>query len=157
MKDENDVIYDFRDGNLKRVEEHLNQNPELITFTDASGDSLLHHAAVDGHIDVAKLLLNRGAIIDQSNDMGWSALHVAAMEVNYEFADYLLTKGIPVDLKDKNGETALHRAVYGHVQAQYIAYHLQTIDVLVAGGADVNAKNNEGYSVLDLAKRHNYP
>ena len=55
----------------------------------------------------------------------------------------LLDQGVDVDAKDDIGDTALMRAAGGG--------HLETVTALLSGGANVNAKNTGGVTVLNKA------
>src|SRR4051812_17321242 len=43
----------------------LERNKELVSQTDASGATLLHHAAIKGRRQIAQLLIGHGANINQ--------------------------------------------------------------------------------------------
>jgi ankyrin repeat protein len=54
------LVYWSSLGNLARVEEVLRSEPE-VNVTDEGGYSAVHAAAENGHIEVLKLLIARGA------------------------------------------------------------------------------------------------
>ena len=47
----------------------------------------------EGHLKVVKLLVRKGAIIDQAKDQGVTPLHQAALGVHQEVVDHLMSKG----------------------------------------------------------------
>lgn len=51
----------------------------LTFFKFQNGLNALHLAAKDGHIDIAKELLKRGAIVDAATKKGNTALHIASL------------------------------------------------------------------------------
>ena len=61
-----------------------------------------------------------------------------------------LKKGVDVNAKDFVGNTALIFAVFEHID-------LDIIKILLENGADVNAINKKGESVLDLMIKNTYP
>ena len=71
----------------------------------------LMYAARDGHLDAARLLLEKGAGVDQKaeND-GLTALHVAAYNGQVEVAKELLRAGASTDIRNNANKTALDLA-----------------------------------------------
>jgi len=64
-------------GDIAAVTTLLAERPELVHGADRYGDRALAHAAGHGRLDVARLLLSRGASVDAARsgkDEGWSAL-----------------------------------------------------------------------------------
>lgn len=58
-----------------------------------SFESPLTLAACGGHVDLALLLIDRGANIEEVNDEGYTPLMEAAREGHEEMVNVLLTKG----------------------------------------------------------------
>eukprot|EP00757_Euglenozoa_sp_SAG-D1_P018557 gene18557-855_t len=56
---------------------------------------------------VAKLLVNKGAVVDHVGDKEWSPLMVAAYKGHQGIVEYLLKQGATVDLCRRDGWTAL--------------------------------------------------
>ncbi|XP_017757161.1 PREDICTED: ankyrin repeat and SAM domain-containing protein 1A-like isoform X1 [Eufriesea mexicana] len=116
---------------------------------DASGYSALHHAALNGHKEVVKLLLQYEASTNVVDAKGSSPLHLAAWAGDAEIVRLILTQGpsVPkVNLTTKDNETALHCAAqYGHTEvvAQLLQY-----------GCDPSIRNSRGESALDLAAQY---
>lgn len=50
-----------------------------------NGLNALHLAAKDGHVDVAKELLKRGAVVDAATKKGNTALHIASLGMIFIF------------------------------------------------------------------------
>jgi len=53
---------------LDRMREILTVTPGLVIATDGNRDTLLHHAAFNGNLEMCKLLIDRGANITARND-----------------------------------------------------------------------------------------
>ncbi|KAJ7922682.1 ankyrin repeat-containing domain protein [Mycena leptocephala] len=111
----------------------------------------LYEAASKGHIDICRLLLERGADVNEKETDGYTALHVASDQ--YAIWRLLLEHGADVNLKTKDGWTALHAA------SMYGAY--ETCCLLLEHGADVNASGecrhwSGGHNALDNASRGGY-
>ena len=45
---------------------------------DGHGDTALLHASRGGHLEAARLLLERGALVDAQTRAGWASMHCAA-------------------------------------------------------------------------------
>ena len=100
-----------------------------------------------GRVDLAKILLQQGAIVNTHDYCGWSPLHEACNFGHTEMAHLLLEYGANVN--DPGGEhccgiTPLHDAVQNE--------HYSCVKLLVEFGANpfLRYKNNE--SSIDLAK-----
>jgi len=102
----------------------------------------LHLAAVHGHCEILRMLLEAGADADVVNTMGFTAMHAAARNGHAHCLRLLLAstrRGKEAEMihaADNNGINALHLAAFwGHEEA---------MDVLLQAGAVVNAIDNNG-------------
>jgi ankyrin repeat protein len=73
---------------------------------------------------------------------------MAAMQGDHEKIQQLVDQNVPFDQADENGRTPLMAAVFKNLCA--------CAEILINAGADVNAKDNEGYSVLYYAAAHGH-
>jgi len=118
---------------------HPQLAPDLL---NPAGESALMMAALRGRTDWMSRLLDRGAAVDQS---GWTALHYAASGAQPQTVAWLLARGAKVDARAPNGSTPLMMAArYGAEPA---------VDLLLAGGADVNLRNALDLSAADFARQ----
>ncbi|TYZ61590.1 hypothetical protein PybrP1_003466 [[Pythium] brassicae (nom. inval.)] len=88
----------------------LAQSPEVVGAINAvngSSYSALHCAASEGHVEVARLLLDYGADLEVTVD-GWRPLHVACSKEHVAVVALLLSRGASVDAVMQDGITALH-------------------------------------------------
>ncbi|KAL2078409.1 hypothetical protein ACEWY4_026094 [Coilia grayii] len=89
----------------------------MVNRTTESGFTPLHIAAHYGNINVATLLLNRGAAVDFKARNDITPLHVASKRGNANMVRLLLERGARIDAKTKDGLTPLHCAARsGHEQ-----------------------------------------
>jgi ankyrin repeat protein len=76
-----------------------------LESTDAFRSSALHHAALEGHLDVCLLLLDWGANVNPTDEWNETPLHDAVMMGNYWVAKLLVQRGADVRLKNDDGLT----------------------------------------------------
>lgn len=77
---------------------------ELANIRDGgNGNTCLHIASQNGHFDMVKLLLSRGADVDAVNNGGQTALHMAVSYEIDDVRDYLLSKGADDSIKNEAG------------------------------------------------------
>jgi len=106
--------------------------------------TLLHDAALKGHVDVLELLLAHGADVNSLNAQGATALHDAALAGQRAAAETLLKHGANIDARDsESGATPLHQAASWGRRG--------VVDLLIARHADPHIKDKSGRTPLDLA------
>ncbi|KAL1877363.1 hypothetical protein VTK73DRAFT_8658 [Phialemonium thermophilum] len=135
---------------------------------DNAGHAALHHAAWKGHGEVVELLASRGATVDSRDAEGKTALVIAARTGALDMLRVLLQHGASTDIGNTDGMNALHFAASykfndglrlllekttdpnlpdrkGTAPLHWAAYHgdAETIRVLAAGGADIDARTNK--------------
>jgi ankyrin repeat protein len=103
--------------------------------------------AARGDLESTRILLDAGAKPNESiPDWGGTALIIASTMGQTDIVEALVNKGADPNQRDKNSFTALHSAVrdsdYGEDMAQR-AHAVATVKVLLAHGADVNARLNQ--------------
>ena len=114
--------------------------------TSSPGRTPLFDAIGRKHLDVAELLLERGARVDVTNAAGATPLHVAAV-ADEASVRLLLRHGAKPNVPDPLGVTPLLVAAgYGDVG---------TVRALVDAGADIRAKDALSRTALDHALRGN--
>ena len=96
-------------------------------------------------VDVIKLLLSRKANPALKDADGNTVVHYAARQRNVDALKMMLAAGIPADARNKDGATPLFVAASDGREPQ-------NVQALIAAGADVNAKDNYGRSVLAVTR-----
>lgn len=152
-----------------------------VTQKDMYGDTVLHVATMAGVSPaVLQLLVKSGAPVNERNKKGVTPLSLAIEKKNIEHVVFYAQNGADINAedmdgntplgyalesptidmlknlvttknvlsKDSAGNTPLHTAILKDSAFQYIQY-------LVDSGADVNARNKRGDSVLFLAVNKN--
>uniref|UniRef100_A0A668UFJ9 Ankyrin 2 n=1 Tax=Oreochromis aureus TaxID=47969 RepID=A0A668UFJ9_OREAU len=119
------------------------QSKMMVNRTTESGFTPLHIAAHYGNVNVATLLLNRGAAVDFTARNGITPLHVASKRGNTNMVRLLLDRGSQIDAKTRDGLTPLHCAARsGHDTA---------VELLLERGAPLLARTKNGLSPLHMA------
>jgi ankyrin repeat protein len=101
----------------------------------------LHWAAENGLVDIAALLIEQGAKVDEKDQFGNTALHLALRHP--DVVRLLLDSGADVNARNAMGNTPLHLAVKD----------APVVEMLLAAGAQVNARNGLDKSPLHYAMR----
>jgi ankyrin repeat protein len=97
--------------------------------------TLLRLAIQEGHLEIVKFLVNKGANFKRKYSDGFTPLDQAVGEGHYKIIEFLINSGVDVNQKTANG-TALHTAS---------AYGKFTIaKMLVKNGANVKIKDSSG-------------
>jgi ankyrin repeat protein len=98
------------------VQEFLNRDRMLAKTFGPANTTPLISAAMRGHIEVVRLLLEQDdfGLIEMAKDNGKNALHFAARQGHIGIVEALLEKDPQLARRnDKKGQTALHMAVKG--------------------------------------------
>jgi ankyrin repeat protein len=113
-----------------------------VEARSAEDESPLMMAALKGQVELARLLIARGADV---NKPGWAPLHYAATHGHLDVMQLLLDEHAYIDAESPNGSTPLMMAAhYGTPQA---------VQLLLDAGADPLLKNRLGLSAIDFALR----
>lgn len=112
-----------------------------VNLLNDAGESPLMMAALKGDLPAAQALLARGAKVNQT---GWSALHYAAAGPEPKLVQLLIDRGADLNAASPNDTTPLMMA------AQYGSE--DSVNLLLAAGADVNRRNQKGLRAVDFAR-----
>jgi len=110
-----------------------------INAKDEYGFSPLLWSIKNGHVEMATLLLSKGADIESSGIGGMRGLHLASANVKENLVALLLEHGADPDGLDEAGNTAMHWAAARGI--------LNIVIRLLAKDADPNIKNKQGTTV----------
>lgn len=153
-------------GQIEEVKKQINEGAD-IAASNYWGYTALEIAMIQGHQDLAILLLNEGddvSLVDKT-----SPLHMALEFRLSKVIDVLISKGININQKDKNGYTPLHSfadkglitghwIIWGNIQDysnwwNHTSIDFDMVNYLVENGADINAKDNKGNTTLHIMAR----
>ncbi|MEQ2194518.1 hypothetical protein XENOCAPTIV_030365, partial [Xenoophorus captivus] len=136
------------------TEKHLKLLAELllgrrrtnVNAKDEDQYTPLHWAAQNGDEAMTRLLLDRGATINETDGQGRTPAHVACQHGQENVIRVLLSRNADVQIKGKNNWTALHFAAWQG--------HLGIVKLLVKqAGANVDSQTTDGRTALHLASQ----
>lgn len=143
-----------------------------------NGCTTIHEAARSGLFEVIALLVSRGVSINQAADDGHTPLHAAVLSGHLNIVEQLLNLGADANARDNLGETPLYLGrnsldvmmmlakhgadindrdpdgltlLHKVVQPPYKTNTERDFENLVNLGVDLEARDNQGYSVLHTA------
>ena len=125
----------IRQKNRRHLDHILQQTTEvcvLINHGDKYGRTAMHLAAIGLDIDIAAVLLNRGAVVNAQDDDGETPLHLAE---NSRMTEFLLRQGkANPNIPNVDGICALHLAVQRR--------DIDSVRMLLRYNANVNNADN---------------
>lgn len=134
-------------GRADRVEQLLDADPGRVSAWTEDGFTPLHLAAFFRRPETARLLVERGALIDvvaRNEQLQVTPLQSAAAAREEETAALLLDRGADPNARQRGGFTALHAAAQ-HGDAPFVA-------LLLAHGADPALAADDGRTAGDFAR-----
>ncbi|XP_065057285.1 transient receptor potential cation channel subfamily A member 1 homolog isoform X1 [Rhopilema esculentum] len=122
---------------------------KMICSQNREGQTPLHVAVLASHFHIIKILLERGASVNQIMAEGETALHIAAVTGHLAITRLLLSHEGMIDAKNDEGRTPLHKAAaFGKSNV---------VELLLERGASVNIQGRFKVTALMLAASSNYP
>lgn len=142
-----EIIKAVKEKNIEKVKELLDKNPELVHEKDRVNYTPLHWAAMLRNKEMAELLIERHADInDKSNNQHLTPLQ-SAITFRYgnnpAVLDFLLDKGAYVETSGNEGTSNL--------LVSSAAGYSRLVNLLLSRGVDVNARNKYGLTALHIA------
>jgi ankyrin repeat protein len=131
----------LRGGQFNVAEALLGERSVDVNALNAAEESALMMAALKGHTDWTRRLIERGA---QVNKPGWTPLHYAASGPDTAVVRLLLDRGAAVNAESPNRTTPLMMAAQSGSEA--------SVELLLSRGADPKARNDRGLGAADFAR-----
>ena len=139
------TVYAVREKSKQILDYLIGLKGVDIDHPNLSGETVLMMASLYGMLPEVKVLVDkRGAEINKS---GWTPLHYACTEGHLAVADYLLSKGAKVDALSESDTTPLMMAVRSG--------NIRLVRLLLDRGADLQIRNHQGFSAIDVAELFN--
>ncbi len=181
-KGQTPLLFCCQKGNIKQVK-FLAENGADPALADNDGDTLPHHAAAAGNLELLEWLLRNGASVNARNLNGQTPLYYARN--NEKSAELLLRYKADPNIPDYRGNSILHRLVENGnprkrellsffirhgvsldqkngngetpLSRSFYLEDIETMKVLLENGADPNISGPRGWSLLDRAEMHKRP
>jgi len=135
-------------GNLEEVKSALEPFKNGGWIADINTKDLcdftpLHNATGEGHIQIVKFLLDKGAKIDAVTESGRTSLHLASYNGNKEMIQVLLNFNANINIQDNEGNTPTHiLAKFGWTES---------LALLLKHKPNLSIKNEYGLIAYELA------
>jgi ankyrin repeat protein len=134
-------------GRTERVAELLDRDSGLVSAWADDGFTALHLAAYFRHPDTARLLVDRGALVDvvaRNERIRVTPLQSAVAARQEETAALLLDSGADPNAQEEGGFTPLHAAAHHGDEP--------LVELLLAHGADPAMPADDGRTAADFAR-----
>ena len=152
------IHYAVLEGRVELVEMLLQGGADLDIAVDTSQAEVAHYVSIHeffplhiaanrNSLEVAGLLIARGASVHRTTDDRRSALHIAARKGNHRLVRMLIDHGADVDARDFESYTPLYDAACNG--------RLAVVELLLASGADITAQGDDGQTAYDCALHRN--
>lgn len=139
-------------GDLPAVKEMLDWDQDVNAGMRGTGVTPLHIAAQISDVEMARILLRRGAKINARDVVDYTPLHYAAELGRPEMVGLLLNHGADPNARTISGYTPLHCAIKGAADwDKPNQRHPQTALVLLRNGARLDNKIISGLTEFDLS------
>ena len=122
----------------------VEQGADIESF--GRGETPLMAACRTDNLDVVRYLVEQGADMEKNGNSNWTPLIYAVYNDRVNVVRYLLEQGANRDHADYYGDTPLHIAAKSQFCGNY-----EIAELLMAYGANLNAKNKRGYLPIDVA------
>lgn len=144
-----------RRGLTEIVAEHLRRDPLSVHYRGWIGDTPLHWPAHNNHAEIVSMLIKAGADIeaDEINWVGGKPLHWAS-EHAPDCVRVLLDAGADVNSRNLREESDFFQFTPLIMNATQRDDCSEVTEVLLAAGADIHAKDAQGMTAMDHARKH---
>lgn len=167
-----------KDGHLETVKSLLAKDPELLNAGNKLQQTALAIASYSGHQEIVDFLIEKGADIHKKDKFGAMPIHMAVVKGHIEIVKKLVAKGADITAKTVNGKVPMQLAFEGEhtdiielfldrgipinapindfgrtlLHKAAIMGKTKVANLLISKSADINIKDKQGKTPLDLAE-----
>lgn len=139
----------YIDDLIQLIAENLDKKLIDVNARDENGDTLLMHVVgienyPEKKLQLLKLLIDKGAKVDLLNSEGFAPLFMAVINCDLESAKFLINEGKANISKQTTGKDSLLKMAVNEK-------HFEIVKLLISNGADINAVDGEGRTILEFA------
>ena len=141
------LVLAIKDHSYQVIDLLLSSKGMDVDLSNKQGETPLMLASINGELPMVKtLILKNKAQIDH---IGWTPLHYACAKGHLDVASFLIANGANVNALSLGGTTPLMMAVQSGNEL--------LVKLLLDKGADLQIRNAEGITAIDIADIYNKP
>lgn len=133
----------IKQGDLETIIILIRKNKVDTNYIDEEGRTVLHYAALKGHLDIVKAFIKFGAEVDARDRRNVTPLWLTTVSSYQDIAIELLKHGANPNAKDQVGNSVLHIAASNN--------NLAIVKLLIEYGGNINAVNDFNWAVIHSA------
>lgn len=141
------TIKAIKEGNETLVKTNLARYPNFIRVIDVDGDTLLNKAVQADKLEIARIIVQKGANANIANNKGFTPLNNAVLNNNVEMVRLLIfhsSGGVDTNIANKDhNQTPLNNAV--------LKGNIEVVEMLLRNSANPNIANKQGFTPLNNA------
>lgn len=140
--------YRISEQRLRKFRSLLSDNSgeDQMNFVTKIGPELLDTAVRLDQPQLVRMVLDLGVDVNAQDSWGWTSLHVAVFRDKLSVIELLSAAEASTTVQGKSGRIPLQYAMRNHSP-----YRREIIGALVAAGANLSLRDNEGKTALDIA------
>lgn len=136
------IVQAARDGDEEIIKRLLSSGADIRAPHVKTRKQALSEAAVHGHDNIVRVLIENGSPLDDIDSEGCTALHHACHNGHLEVAKCILSSKAAIDIPDLQGQTPLHLAMKNS--------HQSLVMLLIQNEANVNARDGASQTPLHI-------
>ncbi len=149
------LIEAARQGDKLQIKRFIKKDGRkgCINFeTDAFGQTALHIASEEGHLDLVAFLIDKcNAKVNVTDNSGWTPLFCACKWGRLKICEFLLQRGADANIKSNDKAIALHYFVRHDFGTENNVLVTKVLKMLMDNGAELNKQNMNGETALHIA------